>query len=772
LNDYNDSTSETVTVSGPDLQLTKDDGGVTSFAGGVVAYTVDYQNVGNGGATGVVIQDTVPANTTFNPGASTPGWTCLPDNNAGSLCTFIIGNFGAGASSSAVFAVTVDDPLPAGVIEIDNTATITDDGNSGPEPTPGDNSDNDTTPVTAVPDLSVTKDDGRTIIGQGTTLVYVLTYANLGDQEATGVELTDTVPAATTFLPGSSTPGWSCVPDNNAGSACTFDLGSVAVGGGGSVAFSVVVDDPVALGTTQIVNTVTIDDDGTNGPDANPLDNTASDTDNLMLASALTKTLIDTNQTHTGGTDAAIGEILTYQVQVAVPSGTLESVTLTDVLERGLVFDECQSLTASSSGLTTTVGTFADVCDNPTVTTEPPGSSDPADPGRRVTFDLGDVANGDASDATLTLTYDVVVLDSAQNERGENLRNAVTLTWSTGSLAAQAAAVTLVEPTLELTKTAAPTVALPGTEIVFTLTVVHATASDSDAFDLILQDVVPVGLIYLPGSLVSVSGQLPTSIDDTLAPTLRVGWDTFFDNGVNAVIEFRATLGNLGAGSSVTNSSLLEWSSLPGDVSAPQSSFNALSTERTYDPGSNVDIYGVTATATVRIPRLPETGFAPGRISVLPRPLAKAYRELGGLSLSIPALEVETPIVGVPRADGGWDLTWLADQAGYLEGTAFPTLPGNSALTGHVYLADGTPGPFVSLDELAWGDEVRVVSAEAIFVYAVRQVSHVRPENLNVLRHEEYPWLTLITCEGFDQAREAYARRVVVRAVLVAVEPR
>jgi len=38
-----------------------------------------------------------------------------------------------------------------------------------------------------------------------------------------------------------------------------------------------------------------------------------------------------------------------------------------------------------------------------------------------------------------------------------------------------------------------------------------------------------------------------------------------------------------------------------------------------------------------------------------------------------------------------------------------------------------------------------------------------------VLRHEERSWLTLITCEQFDEGRQAYARRVVVRAVLIDV---
>lgn len=35
---------------------------------------------------------------------------------------------------------------------------------------------------------------------------------------------------------------------------------------------------------------------------------------------------------------------------------------------------------------------------------------------------------------------------------------------------------------------------------------------------------------------------------------------------------------------------------------------------------------------------------------------------------------------------------------------------------------------------------------------------------------EEYPWLTLITCRGYDEERDDYLWRVVVRAVQVKVE--
>lgn len=132
----------------PDLSITKSDGGAQVEPGGTISYTLTYANNGTGGATGVVITDVVPANTTFNAGASSAGWSCLPDGNDGSTCTLAIGALGAGSGSQmATFAVTVDDPRPTGLVQISNTATIADDGANGTDTTPGNNSGSDTTLV-------------------------------------------------------------------------------------------------------------------------------------------------------------------------------------------------------------------------------------------------------------------------------------------------------------------------------------------------------------------------------------------------------------------------------------------------------------------------------------------------------------------------------------------------------------------------------------------------------------------------------------------------
>jgi LPXTG-site transpeptidase (sortase) family protein len=129
------------------------------------------------------------------------------------------------------------------------------------------------------------------------------------------------------------------------------------------------------------------------------------------------------------------------------------------------------------------------------------------------------------------------------------------------------------------------------------------------------------------------------------------------------------------------------------------------------------------------------------------------------------------PIMGVPLTNGQWDVSWLGNQAGWLYSTAFPTYTGNSVLTGHVYDANGKPGPFVSLNTLMWGDKVIVHAWGTQSIYEVRQVMLVGPKSISsVIKHEELPWVTLVSCSGYDEASNSYKYREVVRAVLVGVK--
>jgi LPXTG-site transpeptidase (sortase) family protein len=148
------------------------------------------------------------------------------------------------------------------------------------------------------------------------------------------------------------------------------------------------------------------------------------------------------------------------------------------------------------------------------------------------------------------------------------------------------------------------------------------------------------------------------------------------------------------------------------------------------------------------------------------------YVSVDDMQLDIPSLNIKMPVVEVPKEKGTWDVSWLGAKAGWLSGSAFPTWEGNTVLTGHVYDANGQPGPFVNLETLKWGDRILIHAWGQDYAYEVRSVDeYVSPKDTHLLtKHEELPWLTLVTCKGFDEKSNAYRWRTVVRAVQVSVK--
>lgn len=185
------------------------------------------------------------------------------------------------------------------------------------------------------------------------------------------------------------------------------------------------------------------------------------------------------------------------------------------------------------------------------------------------------------------------------------------------------------------------------------------------------------------------------------------------------------------------------------------------------------DITQQTAqTADTKTRSLPDTGFAPNKASILPaQPASKFYKD-EGIWLVIPSLGIKQSILGVPKNNGQWDITWLGNNIGWLHGTTFPTWSGNSVLTGHVYNSNGEAGPFANLGSITWDDEIIVNGWGQQYIYKVRSVSKwVSPQNTNILtKHEELPWLTLITCRDYDEKINSYHYRIIVRAVLVEIK--
>jgi len=93
----------------PDVRIDKTDDGAGWGASGSAAFKVLVSNPGRTAAGDLLVVEEVPSPTSFNAGASTPGWSCTDGAPAGSTCSFAIPTLaGFGASQALTFTVDVD----------------------------------------------------------------------------------------------------------------------------------------------------------------------------------------------------------------------------------------------------------------------------------------------------------------------------------------------------------------------------------------------------------------------------------------------------------------------------------------------------------------------------------------------------------------------------------------------------------------------------------------------------------------------------------------
>lgn len=324
----------------------------------------------------------------------------------------------------------------------------------------------------------------------------------------------------------------------------------------------------------------------------------------------------------------------------------------------------------------------------------------------------------------------------------------VSLTLTTGSIGIAdygdyLGAASTYDPAI--TKSGSPSTARIGDTVVFTITV--GNNGTADALNVIVSDTMPdfLDLVNItinpdPGLTPVITGNDFTINFGTVRPS-----DFYTITIVTRVNVFGIPPGG-------SNSVTLSSSSIPDPL------FNNASTSLvSIFSGSGVD--------------MPDTGFAPDSVTLLPARPENLYSQYSDLSLEIQSIGVNSAIVGLSSKGNKWDVTWLENDLGYLEETAFPSWNGNSVITGHVYKADGTPGPFEKLNLLKYGDQVNLHIFGLNYVYEVREVVTIQPDDIGaVMRHEDTPWLTLLTCQGYDEAKGTYRSRVLVRAALIKLQ--
>ncbi|HET9945183.1 MAG TPA: DUF11 domain-containing protein, partial [Actinomycetes bacterium] len=243
-----------------DLSLTKE-GPATVVAGTEMVYTIKVRNDGPSTAHDVVVTDTLPAGVSFvsvtpEQGTCTSGQPTARDLRCG------LGNLpvtAAGDSVDIVVRVFVAPDVVPGTILI-NQALVT---SSTADPDNDDVRASVSTTVEGSADLSVTKVASPSPVIAGNPLTYTITVRNDGPSTATGVQITDTIPAGTTFVSGQ---------DGNGNTVCTLvqtgdvvcSLGSMAPGTTKTVFLTVKVGPSVPPSPPPLHNKVVV---SSNTPD-------------------------------------------------------------------------------------------------------------------------------------------------------------------------------------------------------------------------------------------------------------------------------------------------------------------------------------------------------------------------------------------------------------------------------------------------------------------------------------------------------------------------
>ncbi len=280
------------------------------------------------------LTDDLPAGVTFDSATTSQG-SC---SQASGTVTCPLGTLASGANATVTIRVR---PQSAG--SVTNNASVS---SNIFEPNPSDNSTSAETTVNPAADLAVTKADSPDPVPAGELLTYSLTIHNSGPSGATGVQLTDDLPAGVTYSSATPSQG-SC---SEAAGTVSCPLGTIASGQGATVEIKV---RPQSEGS--ITNNASVSSD--------VFDPATSD--NSTSAATTVSPAADLSLTKSDAPDPVpAGDLLTYTLTVDNdgPSGAT-NVQLLDNLPAGVTFDsatpsqgDCLELGAT---VTCALGTIA-----------------------------------------------------------------------------------------------------------------------------------------------------------------------------------------------------------------------------------------------------------------------------------------------------------------------------------------------------------------------------------------------------------------------------
>ncbi|HMF95002.1 MAG TPA: hypothetical protein VKE96_11940 [Vicinamibacterales bacterium] len=289
--------------------------------GNAVVYTITVTNRGPSNAAAVIVSDPTPADLTFvsNAGDCATAFPCA------------LGAVPAGAARTITATFTVPANY-AGPIPIVNTATVS---SATPDP---DGSNNQATVETTLnhdADVEVTKSVAPPSVQVGHTVTFTVTAHNRGPNPATGIQVTDLLPAGLQFVSAAATAG---TYDPATGQ---WSVGSLAFGASAQLVIAATVTSRGAI-TNLALKTGQNEPDPDTGNDSAAAAINAAPTADLALAKRVDRS------------NALTGERVTFTV-IASNRGpnAATGVTVADALPAGL---SLVSATASQGVYDATTG--------------------------------------------------------------------------------------------------------------------------------------------------------------------------------------------------------------------------------------------------------------------------------------------------------------------------------------------------------------------------------------------------------------------------------
>lgn len=315
------------------------------------------------------------------------------------------------------------------------------------------------------PDVTVAKEVSGAAVA-GADLTYLITVSNAGDAPASGVKLTDVLPANTSFVSFNAPAGWTVTAPQAGATSGTITADKTTDLANEAAVFTFVVhvgaDVTGTINNQATVSTTTTE----SGP---PSNNTSSVAATVIRQAGLTITKTDNQDT------ARPGDPITYVITVANPptgSGggpsNVTGITVRDLFDTASLSNITYTSTASGGATGNTATGAGDI--NDTNVSLPVASS-------------------------ITYTVNATILSSATGTLS-NTATIVTPAGTTNTGTASAPDTTALNPLADLgvTKTTTDAVIVAGNNITYTITVTNFGVSDATGVQLL--DTVPTGTTF------------------------------------------------------------------------------------------------------------------------------------------------------------------------------------------------------------------------------------------------------------------------------------